>query len=157
VGRIVEGSGIDKRHGVLLHAPPEKYAALLAAPGARGALWDDVVPSLAVAAARDALAGWRWGDARDVTHVVVHSCTGFAAPGLDFAVIEALGLRSDTRRLGVNFMGWCGRGARAARRKGAARGRGALEILTRARPRPPTPPPPQLWRHDRALRREADH
>ena len=46
--RVVAGSGIDKRHGVLLHAPPADYARLLAEPGARGALWDANVPALAV-------------------------------------------------------------------------------------------------------------
>lgn len=77
-------------------------------PGARGKLWDDHAPALAEAAARDCLARWRHGSARDITHVVVHSCTGFAAPGLDFHLIKALGLPSSTRKLGVNFMGCFG-------------------------------------------------
>lgn len=83
-----------------------KYVAALTVPGARGKLWVDHVPALAVSAARDALAAWRHGSAADVTHVVVHSCTGFAAPGLDFLLIQELGLKSHTRKLGVNFMGW---------------------------------------------------
>lgn len=91
---------------MLLHAPPSQYASMLREPGARGRLWDENIPALAVQAARDALSSWRHGSAADVTHVVVHSCTGFAAPGIDFALITGLGLRSDTRKLGVNFMGW---------------------------------------------------
>jgi predicted naringenin-chalcone synthase len=71
-------------------------------------LWEREAPTLALKAARDALASWPHGSARDITHVVVHSCTGFAAPGLDFHLIQGLGLRSDTRKLGVNFMGCFG-------------------------------------------------
>ena len=105
--KIVAGAGIDTRFPVC-DAPPEGYAAALNEPGARGALWESAVPALAVAAARQALAGWRHGSACDVTHVVVHSCTGFSAPGIDFALIKALGLPSTTRKLGVNFMGCFG-------------------------------------------------
>jgi hypothetical protein len=104
--RLVAGSGITRRYCVS-PAPVGEYVATMCGQGARGALWDSCVPQLAVAAARDALARWRHGSAQDVTHVVVHSCTGFSAPGLDFEIIRALGLRSSTRKIGVNFMGWC--------------------------------------------------
>ena len=112
--RVVAASGISRRFCVS-GAPVQQYAASMAAEGARGKLWDDCVPQLAVAAARDALARWRHGSAEDVTHVVVHSCTGFSAPGLDFEIIRALGLRSSTRKIGVNFMGWCVVGGGAGR------------------------------------------
>lgn len=107
MGKIVGASGIETRFPVC-PSPPEGYVAALDEVGARGALWEGAVPALAVAAARQALAGWRHGSACDVTHVVVHSCTGFAAPGIDFALIKALGLPSTTRKLGVNFMGCFG-------------------------------------------------
>ena len=51
-----------------------------------------------LAASRDALARWGRGSAADITHVVVHSCTGFGAPGIDFHLIKELGLRSSTRK-----------------------------------------------------------
>jgi predicted naringenin-chalcone synthase len=105
--KIVAGAGIDTRFPVC-PAPPEGYVAALDEAGARAALWEAHAPALAVAAARQSLAGWRHGSACDVTHVVVHSCTGFSAPGLDFALIKALGLPSGTRKLGVNFMGCFG-------------------------------------------------
>ena len=40
-----------------------------------------------------------------VTHLVTVSCTGFASPGLDLAIIDQLGLAQDTQRVHVGFMG----------------------------------------------------
>lgn len=40
-----------------------------------------------------------------ITHLVTVSCTGFAAPGLDLAIIDQLGLARDTPRVHVGFMG----------------------------------------------------
>ncbi|HVE23242.1 MAG TPA: type III polyketide synthase [Acidocella sp.] len=44
---------------------------------------------------------------RDVTHLVLASCTGFIAPGLDQVLAQRLGLRPDLQRLLVGFMGCC--------------------------------------------------
>ncbi len=41
----------------------------------------------------------------EVTHLVTVSCTGFAAPGVDFDLIERLGLPLTTMRTHVGFMG----------------------------------------------------
>lgn len=41
----------------------------------------------------------------DVTHVVVVTCTGFFAPGLDTLLVKDLGLRADVERTVVGFMG----------------------------------------------------
>ncbi|CAN5620785.1 type III polyketide synthase [soil metagenome] len=40
-----------------------------------------------------------------ITHLVVVSCTGMYAPGLDIDLVKALGLRSDIERTSINFMG----------------------------------------------------
>jgi predicted naringenin-chalcone synthase len=40
-----------------------------------------------------------------VTHVIVASCTGFYAPGLDLQIVEHYGLSSSTERTIVGFMG----------------------------------------------------
>lgn len=40
-----------------------------------------------------------------VTHLIVASCTGFAAPGLDFQIMQALGLRDSVERSIIGFMG----------------------------------------------------
>jgi predicted naringenin-chalcone synthase len=42
---------------------------------------------------------------QDVTHLVLASCTGFVAPGLDQILAQKLGLRPDLQRLLVGFMG----------------------------------------------------
>jgi predicted naringenin-chalcone synthase len=60
--------------------------------------------ALAMAAARDALT--RGGVvAREVTHLVTVSCTGFGAPGVDATLIEGLGLRATVQRTHIGFMG----------------------------------------------------
>ena len=59
---------------------------------------------LGIAAAREAidLAGV---DAASITHLVTASCTGFSAPGVDLAMIEALDLPITVRRSHLGFMG----------------------------------------------------
>jgi predicted naringenin-chalcone synthase len=44
-------------------------------------------------------------DPREVTHLVVASCTGFMAPGLDQILIAKTGMRADVERTVVGFMG----------------------------------------------------
>lgn len=45
---------------------------------------------------------FRW---EEITHLVVVSCTGMYAPGLDIDLVKTLGLRSTVQRLCINFMG----------------------------------------------------
>jgi len=40
-----------------------------------------------------------------ITHLIVASCTGFTAPGLDFQIMRAVGLRESVERTIVGFMG----------------------------------------------------
>ena len=40
-----------------------------------------------------------------ITHLIVTSCTGFYAPGLDLQIVEHYGLRSDVERTIIGFMG----------------------------------------------------
>ncbi len=42
---------------------------------------------------------------KSITHLIVVSCTGMYAPGLDIDLVKALGLASNTQRLCINFMG----------------------------------------------------
>jgi len=44
-------------------------------------------------------------DRRGITHLVTVCCTGFAAPGVDVELIDALELRPTTERIQVGFMG----------------------------------------------------
>ena len=41
----------------------------------------------------------------EISHVIVTSCTGFYAPGLDLQLVQALGLNSSVERTVVGFMG----------------------------------------------------
>jgi alpha-pyrone synthase len=120
-GRITEGreralfarmaarSGINHRYAVL---PPQAgggspvdaggfYAVdPLPSTAARMALYGDYAPELALAAiARLAV------PLDDITHIVVASCTGFVAPGVDQIIAQRLGLAPSVERLLVGFMG----------------------------------------------------
>ncbi|HEX8812103.1 MAG TPA: type III polyketide synthase [Terracidiphilus sp.] len=57
--------------------------------------------------AREALdrLGLNEDERRAVTHVVVTSCTGLYAPGLDFDIVRHLGLSSSVERTMIGFMG----------------------------------------------------
>lgn len=106
--KIVERAGIDARHTCVATNAPDFVAAMKAGGRARAEAWERGAPAMAVRAAREAIAAWRDGSAQDVTHVVVHSCTGFAAPGIDYALITQLGLPTSTRKIPVHFAGCFG-------------------------------------------------
>jgi predicted naringenin-chalcone synthase len=67
---------------------------------ARMALYETHALELALAA-EHALGA----DPAGITHLIVASCTGFSAPGLDFQIMRAAGLRDSTQRTIVGFMG----------------------------------------------------
>ena len=51
-------------------------------------------------------AGLEIGDRLDsVTHLIVTSCTGFFAPGVDLAIMRRCGLRAEVERTIIGFMG----------------------------------------------------
>jgi predicted naringenin-chalcone synthase len=117
VGAAVDNSAVETRRTVIAEfddetdasAEPMFYdraagALLEPSTGDRNAVFARESVPLALAAARRALAGSGLR-ASDVTHVITVSCTGFFAPGPDFELVRALGLRADTRRLNVGFMG----------------------------------------------------
>ena len=109
--RMAARSGIRHRWSVL--PPTEAGGSPVAADGfyagpalpgtaARMAIYAEAAPELALRAVaaldeRTALDG--------VTHLVVASCTGFVAPGIDQIIAERLGLPGSTERLLVGFMG----------------------------------------------------
>lgn len=120
-------SGVARRHTVL---PPRTLLDWLDRFGLSGEergggglgtagrmeIYSEEALRLGQAAARQALDA-SGVDASRITHLVTVSCTGFTAPGLDVGLIEKLGLRPDTERLHVGFMGCHGavNGMRAAR------------------------------------------
>jgi alpha-pyrone synthase len=70
--------------------------------GARMALF----PDAALALARQAIDALDIERERDeITHLIVASCTGFTAPGLDFDIMQGMGLSPSVERTIVGFMG----------------------------------------------------
>lgn len=61
---------------------------------------------------------------RDITHLIVVTCTGFDAPGVDLELIERLQLPATTQRIQVGFMG-C---------HGAVNGLRVAQAITRSDP-----------------------
>jgi predicted naringenin-chalcone synthase len=79
------------------------YGAAMPGTAARMALYAGEAPALALAAIA-ALTG----DAAPppgITHLVVASCTGFVAPGIDQIIARRLGLAPSVERLLIGFMG----------------------------------------------------
>lgn len=72
---------------------------------ARMALYETQAPHLAKRAVAALEREIPKGMLDDVTHLVVASCTGFTAPGLDLQLATDLGLRPDVQRTLVGFMG----------------------------------------------------
>lgn len=105
-------------------------AQTAAGPGtaARMARFAQEAPALAETACRRALAnaGIR---PEQITHLVVVTCTGFGAPGVDVALISRLGLPATVERVLVGFMGCHGaiNGLRVA--DGLIRGRADAYVL----------------------------
>lgn len=52
-----------------------------------------------------AIEGLKLRDPRAITHLVVASCTGMSAPGLDLQILRRLGLDTSVERVLIGFMG----------------------------------------------------
>lgn len=61
--------------------------------------------SLSVRAIENCLNHHDGFDKKSITHLVVVSCTGMYAPGLDIDLVKSLGLSSSVQRMCINFMG----------------------------------------------------
>ncbi len=60
---------------------------------------------LAVKLASQAVAACPGMSLDDITHVVTVSCTGFSNPGIDYHIVNDLGLAPQTQRYNIGFMG----------------------------------------------------
>lgn len=60
---------------------------------------------LSVDAVHDCLSKRPDFDMNSITHLIVVSCTGMYAPGLDIDLVKRLNLRTDVQRISINFMG----------------------------------------------------
>ncbi len=114
IPQIYERSGIDRRYTCVadyMRKPdafeffPQNWA-LSPAPSTavRNRRYREAVVPLATDVATRALSD-AGVNKDDITHVVVASCTGFFAPGLDIELVKRLGLPASTRRTLIGFMG----------------------------------------------------
>ncbi len=103
--RMSDRSGIARRYTVLDETQAELggrgfYGGEMPpGTGMRMAIYADKAPELAL----EAIA--RLPELGDITHVVLASCTGFIAPGLDQLIARRLGLASNVERISIGFMG----------------------------------------------------
>jgi len=67
-------------------------------------IYSEAAPLLVAQASRYALEEADC-EPKQITHLVTVSCTGFAAPGVDIALINSLGLSAGVQRTNVGFMG----------------------------------------------------
>ncbi|KQM37410.1 type III polyketide synthase [Sphingomonas sp. Leaf10] len=108
--RMVERAGIGRRWSVLPQgddggspvAPGGFYADAMPGTAARMTVYADAAPTLALSAIERLAAQHPLGT---ITHVVVASCTGFVAPGIDQIIAARLCLPPATERLLIGFMG----------------------------------------------------
>lgn len=104
--RMVQRCGIERRYSVLQPARGSLDDAGLYRMGAfadtaaRMRVFEERASDVAFAAAMDLD-----DDLQGVTHLVLVSCTGFAAPGVDLRLIERLALKPGIERTIVGFMG----------------------------------------------------
>jgi predicted naringenin-chalcone synthase len=111
-GRMAELADIEHRFSLFAPGPKPRDRVLdsdgfylrhsFPTTGARMALYRDS----ALALARQAIAALDIAAERAcITHLIVASCTGFTAPGLDFDIMQDAGLAPSIERTIVGFMG----------------------------------------------------
>jgi len=104
--KIALGSGIDARHTVLrpLFGEGGFYRpGAFPTTGARMAVYQREAPRLAMDAVESL--GSQGAPLESVTHLIVTSCTGFYAPGLDIDILREAGLSPNVQRTLIGFMG----------------------------------------------------
>jgi predicted naringenin-chalcone synthase len=130
---MYQNTGITTRHAVidpkvvadLLHGTTYTQSRILPTgregdrgptTGERMSVYAEMAPPLAIQAARQALDAAQVS-AEEITHLVTVSCTGMQAPGVDYELIQGLGLAPTVQRTHVGFMGCHGaiNGLRVAR------------------------------------------
>jgi alpha-pyrone synthase len=112
--KIYANSGIDQRYTCIPDylTTPENFSfyppnwQLDPTPGThdRNQLYQTYAAKIAESAAEQAIQQAQLSP-EAITHLIVVSCTGFSAPGVDVHLIQQLGLRSDIDRTMIGFMG----------------------------------------------------
>ncbi|MDL5048613.1 type III polyketide synthase [Oscillatoria amoena NRMC-F 0135] len=109
---IFKSSGIDWRHSVLSdYGKTEAYSFYtetfdpFPSTEARLKVYRNKAADLSIQAIADCVKHIPEFDFGSITHLIVVSCTGMYAPGLDIDLVKRLGLRENVDRLCINFMG----------------------------------------------------
>ena len=103
--RMAERSGIEHRWSVLseedalLDRGQGFYSEGAPSTARRMTIYAEEAPRLALEAIG------RLSHLGEITHIVVASCTGFVAPGIDQIIARKLGLASNVERVLIGFMG----------------------------------------------------
>lgn len=117
VPALYRRAGVNKRYSVLLetstnaapaqqdfYQPMDNEAEHGPTTARRMEEYSAPAAELAIRAASEALSQSET-KASEITHLVTVSCSGFSAPGFDFAMIKELGLPANVMRTHVGFMG----------------------------------------------------
>lgn len=115
IKRIYKHSGISYRHSVLgdyVKSDPEDFTfypqnwelSPVPGTGARMAAYEKHALPLAAQAAARAIKSAGIAP-ESVTHLVISTCTGFFAPGLDVLLLRELGMNLNVQRTILGFMG----------------------------------------------------
>lgn len=116
INRIYQNSSIANRYSVVndFHKPRDEwefwgseYPKIVPGMSTRNQRYKEEAPLLAEKAARQVLERWGGSTSR-ITHIISVSCTGMIAPGIEYDLMQNLGLSPTINRLGINFMGCFG-------------------------------------------------
>lgn len=111
---IFRSSGISYRYSVLADYGKEKDFSFypntedfepFPSTEVRMRVYQNYAADLSIRAIKDCIEKRAGFDVHEVTHLIMVSCTGMYAPGLDIDLVEKLGLRYDVQRVSINFMG----------------------------------------------------
>ncbi|MDF9800442.1 alpha-pyrone synthase [Catalinimonas alkaloidigena] len=111
---LYRASGIKYRHSVLpdfgltqdfRFFPDNEDMEPFPSIGQRMELYRDEALKLSLQAVDDCLQSQKIIQTEEITHLIMVSCTGMYAPGIDIEIVNQLGLRSNVQRTCINFMG----------------------------------------------------
>jgi prepilin-type processing-associated H-X9-DG protein len=111
---VFRSTGIETRHSVISdYGKPDSYEFYsnslnfepVPSTSTRLLLYRQQALALSSMAINNCLIKVDSFDQKSITHLIVVSCTGMYAPGLDIDLVKALGLSTNTQRLCINFMG----------------------------------------------------
>lgn len=112
---IYRHSGIQSRHSVLddfNYDDPSKFTFFpqnrdlnpFPSTKQRMSIFQQTAPTLAISAIESCMASSPY-QADEITHLILVSCTGMYAPGVELEIIEKLGLKDTVERYCIHFMG----------------------------------------------------